>query len=38
MEFSQMKAALMHADRQTDKHKAKWRLCNYANAHVTAEQ
>ena len=27
-----MKAALIRADRQTDKHKAKWRSCNYANA------
>ena len=27
-----MKAALIHLDRQTDKHKAKCRLCNYANS------
>jgi len=27
-----MKAALIHADRQADKHEAEWRLCNYANA------
>jgi hypothetical protein len=35
MEISPMKTALIHTDRQTDKHKAKWRLGNYeyANAH-----
>ena len=33
IKISPMKAALIHADRQTDKRKAKWRLCNYAKAH-----
>jgi hypothetical protein len=33
MENSSMKSVLIHADRQTYKHKAKWCLCNYTNAH-----
>jgi len=33
MEISPMKAALIHADRQTNKHKEKRLLCNYANAY-----
>jgi hypothetical protein len=33
MESSPIKAQLIHADRQTDKHKGKWRICNHANAH-----
>jgi hypothetical protein len=28
-----MKSALIHADRQTDKHEANWPLCDGANAH-----
>jgi hypothetical protein len=32
-----MKVALKQADRQTDKYEANWRLCDPANAHVTAE-
>jgi hypothetical protein len=41
MKISPKKAALIHTDRQKEKHKAKWRLWNYANAHkkthMTAE-
>jgi hypothetical protein len=37
-----MKDALIQADRQTDKHEAKWRLCDCTKAHkishVTAEK
>jgi len=33
MEISPKKAALIHADIEKDKHKLRWRLCNYGNAH-----
>jgi len=33
MENSPMKAALIHADRQTAKPKANWRPCDYTRAH-----
>jgi len=33
MEISPIKAALIHADRQTEERKANWRLCDYSRVH-----